>query len=71
MWSECIGVVSGHCYKEVYLHNHFYFPYSTSNSSFSGSSIPNFVFIFELFFVYYYLKYHRRVLQLISNRMSI
>ena len=33
MWSECIGVVSGCCCKEVYRFPHITYPYSTCISS--------------------------------------
>ena len=49
VWLQCIGVASGCCCKEVYtiIIN---FPYSTCISSFFGSSIPNSLFIFKMFF---------------------
>ena len=52
VWLQCIGVVSGCFCKEVdiltIINN---FPYSTCISSFFGSSIPIFLFIFKCFFV--------------------
>ena len=47
MWLECIGVVSGCCkYPQIIIN----FPYSTCISSFFGSSIPTYLFIFKMFF---------------------
>ena len=55
VWLECIGVVSGCCYKEVQYINILIiiiaFPYSTCVSSFFGSSIPISLFIFKMFFL--------------------
>ena len=51
VWLECIGVVSGCCFKEVdILIIIITFPYSTCISSFFGSSIPTSLFIFKKFF---------------------
>ena len=51
VWSQCIGVVSGCCCKEVGIIDILTiiiinFPYSTCISSFFGSSIPTSLFIF-------------------------
>ena len=52
VWLECIGVVSGCCCcKEVYrYHNNYYLSLLHCISSFFGSSIPTYLFIFVMFF---------------------
>ena len=51
VWLECIGVVSGCCFKEVYGYPHnITYLYSTCISFFCSSSIPTPLFIFTMFF---------------------
>ena len=40
-WLECMGVVSGCCYKEVYRFPHNTNPYSTCISSFFNFGLTN------------------------------
>ena len=49
VWLECVGVVSGCCFKEVYRFPPITYPYSTCISSFC-SCIPTSLFIFKMFF---------------------
>ena len=55
VWLECIGVVSGCCYKEVYRFLHITYRYIILNSTCIAlahfcSSIPNSLFILKMFF---------------------
>ena len=57
VWLPCIGVVSGCCWKEVYIYIDILtiiiinFPYPTCISCCFSSSIPTSLFIFNVFSV--------------------
>ena len=58
VWLECIGVVSGCCFKEIYRYTHNnYFSLLTCISSFFGSNIPISLFIFKMIFSFFSYSY--------------
>ena len=73
VWLQCIGVVSGCCFKEVYRYNYILtiiinFPYSTCISYFFGSSIPTSLFIFKCFSFLFKLFLYNIIIVNVSQR---